>query len=708
MNFMNAAKRHGNFGSFACAVLLILAAAASGCMQAVTTPPPAGSNPAAPVNATAPIRAHYTAGEITRLATEAQATANASLEAIAAIPPQQRTTDNTLIAYDTAMSDYSDAVSPLIQMGYVYPDPAITSEGMAVEESSQNFMDGVMTRRDLYNALQNASPRTPGESRLYNVTVRAFKKNGLDLPDDRLLRVRALRADLNRLETRFNANLNNDTTTLAFTKEDLAGVPADTLAAFSRTANGTILVTTQIPDYTAVMTHAERNLTRLKMYDAYYNRQAEENTKLLEEAVGIRRTIAQELGYASWADYQMDGRMAQNPATVMAFIESMKEPLQEKNRAEMAELLKIKQEYDPSATAVDPWDVAFLQNEQQKRSFAYDENEVKEYFPADTVMQGMFRTYGTLFGIRFDEVKGADVWSPEVRLFRVSNVSNNATVGYLYLDLYPRENKHQFIYETGIINHRIKNGTTVLPVVLVLDNIAAPTADKPSLMTVDEMSTLFHETGHAMHSMLSDVPYGSLSGTNVEWDFVETPSQTLEEWVYDPQVLESISGNYTNASQKIPATLRDKVIAARNAGNGYFFSRQLVFILLDMRLHTADGPVNATKIYTDTFAEVNGNPLAAGTHMPATFSHLMGGYDAGYYGYMWSKVYALNIVDEFKKDGMTNQTTGLKFRQDILSKGNMEDGNALLQEFLGHEPGVNALYTFIGINASQAPEGIRR
>ncbi|MDD1686393.1 M3 family metallopeptidase [Methanoregula sp.] len=700
---MNAAKRHGNFCHIACAVLIILAVAASGCMQAATTPPPAGSSLVTPVNATAPIRAHYAPGEITRLATEAQAAANASLEAIAAIPPQQRTTDNTLIAFDTAVSDYYDTISPLIQMGYVYPDPAIMAEGMAVEESSQNFMDEVMTRRNLYNALQNASPRTPGESRLYNVTVRTFKKNGLDLPDDRLSHVRALRADLNKIETRFNANLNNDTTTLEFTQEDLAGVPADTLAAFSRTANGTYLVTMQIPDYTAVMTNADRNLTRLKMYDAYNSRQAETNTKLLEEAVGLRRTIAQELGYATWADYQMDGRMAENPATVMAFVESMKEPLQEKNRAEMAELLKIKQTYDPSATAVDPWEVVYLQNEQKKRSFAYDENEVKEYFPADTVVQGMFATYGTLFGIHFDEVKGADVWSPEVRLFRVSNVSDNATVGYLYLDLYPRENKHQFIYESGIINHRIRNGTVVLPVVVIVDNIAAPTAEKPSLMTPDDASTLFHETGHAMHSMLSDVPYGTLSGTNVEWDFVETPSQTLEEWVYDPQVLESISGHYTNASEKIPATLRDKVIAARNAGNGYDFSRQLVFILFDLRLHTSDGPVNATAIYTDTFAEVNGKSLTAGTHMPATFTHLMGGYDAGYYGYMWSKVYALNIVDEFKKDGMTNQTTGTKFRQDILSKGNTEDGNALLQEFLGHKPGVNALYTFIGINASQAP-----
>lgn len=697
---MYATKLQRNYFYSACAVLLIITAATAGCLQGVTPPPPASSHTVTPAGVAAPIRAHYTSGEITRLYTEARETANATLAAIAAIPPQQRTTDNTLIAFDTAISDYFGSVQPLTMMGNVYPDPAIVSEGRAVEELSQNFVTGVNTRRDLYNALQSAVPRTPGESRLYNVTIRDFKKNGLDLPDDRLSRVREMRVDLSRLEIRFNANLDNDTTTLEFTGEELAGVPAESLSAFSRTANGTYLVTTQIPDYTAVMRNADRNMTRQKMYDAYNSRQAEVNTQILEEAVSLRRAIAQELGYATWADYRLDGRMAKNPETVMAFIDTMEEPLKEKNRAEMAELLTIKQGYDRSATVVDPWDVAYLRNEQKRLFFAYDENEVKEYFPADTVVKGMFGTYGTLLGIRFEEVKGAAVWSPEVRLFRVSNLSDNATIGYLYLDLYPRENKHQFIFESGIINHRIKNGTSVIPVAIIVDNLAAPTAEKPSLMTMNEIYVLFHETGHAMHSLLSRSPYGTMSGTNVEWDFVETPSQTLEEWVYDPEVLESISGHYTNSSEKIPAPLRDRIIAAKNVGNGYDFSRQLVLVLLDMRLHTAQGPVNATRIYVDSFSEVTGTPLTVGTHMPATFGHLMGGYDAGYYGYMWSKVYALNIVDEFKKDGMTNQTTGMKFRQEILAKGNMEDGTVLLENFLGRGPGVEALYTHIGINVT--------
>ena len=700
---MHTTRQQRNYFYCACTVLIILAAATAGCLQDNSTP--AVSHPVTSANETGPIRVQYSPGDITRLSTEAQETANATLAAIAAIPPQQRTTDNTLIAFDTAMSDYYDSVQPLTQMGNVYPDPTIVAEGMAAEESSRNFFTGVSTRRDLFNAIESAVPRTPGESRLYNVTIRDFKKNGLELPDDRLSRVREMREELSGLEIRFNANLDADNTTLEFTKEELAGVPEESLSAFTRTPNGTYLVTMQIPDYTIVMRNANSSETRKKMYAAYNNRQAEVNTKILEDAVGLRRRIAQELGYKTWADYQMDGRMAKNPDTVMAFLNTMEEPLKEKNREEMADLLTIKQGHDPSATAVDPWDVAYLQDEQKRLFYNYDENVVKEYFPADTVVKGMFTTYGTLFGIRFDEMKGAPVWSPDVRLFRVTNLSDNATVGYLYLDLYPRENKHQFIFETGIVNHRIKNGTPVVPVALIVDNLAAPTAGKPSLMNMYEIYVLFHETGHAMHTLLSTTPYGAMSGTNVEWDFVETPSQTLEEWVYDPQVMESISGHYLNSSRKIPAPLRDRIIAAKNVDNGYVFSRQLVFVLLDMRLHTAGGPVNATRIYTDAFTEVTGDPLTAGTHMPATFTHLMGGYDAGYYGYMWSKVYALDIVDEFKKDGMTNQTTGMKFRQDVLAKGNMEDGNTLLKEFLGREPGMEALYTHIGINVTPSPSG---
>jgi thimet oligopeptidase len=605
--------------------------------------------------------------------------------------------ENTVLAFDRVRSDYSDAVGPLVLMGSVHPDTAVAAEGMACREASGNFYSATYSRRDLYNAMKGQVPGTSDEARLYAMTIRDFEHNGLRLDDERLARVKALRENLTGTEVRYMTNLNNDNTTLEFTADELKGLSPEKLSSFSRTPGGNYRITLQGPDYSAVMTKADRSQTRKKLYETSLNRQAVANTALLEDAILLRYRIAQELGYQTWADYQLDGRMAKNTSTVMAFLDAMKSPLVEKSRGELAGLLAIKKTLDPSATTVDPWDIAYLQDKQTEQLYAYSEDELREYFPVDKVLQGLFGIYGSLFGIRFDEVKDTPVWSPEVRVFRVGNLADNATIGYLYLDLYPREGKGQGYFETTLKRGRMVDGRYAIPVVAIVGNWQEPLGEKPALMDMYEVETLFHETGHAMHDLLTRAPYGTLSGTNVEWDFVETPSQTMEEWAWDPQVLESLSGHYSNRSQKIPADLRGRVIASRNAGAGVKYSNLLFRSVEDMRFHTARGPVNTTAIYYETFAEYRGIPPLAGTHQPAQFDHVMDGYDAGYYGYLWSKVYALEIVEEFKKDGMTNRTEGMKFRQEILSKGNMADGTTLLENFLGRKPGVEALYTSIGI-----------
>jgi thimet oligopeptidase len=674
-------------------LLIAVSLMAAGCLQDRPQEGPV-SVPAE----TSPLQTHYAPGEITRLSKSAEETANASLNAIAEIPPDRRTFDNTVLAFDQVMADYADAVAPLTLMGYVYPDAGIAAEGMACEESSSAFKTAVYTRRDLYDALRDQTPSTSEEARLSTVTIRDFEKNGLNLPEDRLAQVREMRTELSGLEIRYAANLNNDNTTIECTADDLVGIPQSAMAAFSKTPRGTYIVTTKYPDYIAVMTYADNADTRKRMYEASSNRQAEANTALLEEAIVLRQKIARELGYATWADYQIDGRMAGNTSTVMAFLTSVQGSLKGKYDDEMADLLAVKKSQDPAATAVDAWDVTYLQEIQKKQEYAYDEEEVREYFPLDTVLQGLFETYGTLFDIEFSEVRDVPVWSPDVRLYAVKDRADNETIGYLYLDLYPRDGKYGHFCATPLIGGRLKNGTYATPVVAILGNFNRPEGERPALLSMYEIETLFHETGHAMHHLLTTAPYGSLSGFNVAFDFVETPSQTLEEWAWDPEVLESVSGHYTNASRKIPADLRNRVIAARNVGTATFYTRHLLANSLeDMRFHTATGHVNVTEVWYQTCEDVTGTRPLPGTHQPASFEHLMGEYDAGYYGYLWSKVYALNIVDEFKEDGMTNRTLGMRFRDEVLSRGNMEDGMVLLENFLGREPGPEALYRHIGI-----------
>jgi len=600
------------------------------------------------------------------------------------------------------MTDYADATFTPSLMGYVFPDPVIANEGMEAEESTTIFSDSVYSRKDLYEVLKSQVPRNTDESRLYNVTIQEFEHNGLMLPQEELDAVVGLKRNLTGLESEFSANLNSDNTTLAFTSDELAGVPASSLATFGRAPNGSYLVTTKYPDYIAVMTYATNNQSRERMYAADLDVQGETNTRLLEEAIVLREEIAHKLGYTTWADYQLDGRTAKNTSNVMAFLDALKTPLIEKNKEEMAGLLRVKKELAPSAATVDPWDVTYLENIQKKQQYDYDEEEFRTYFPADTFVPKMFEVFGMLYGVRFEEVQNAPVWSPDVRLYRVTNTTDNATVGYLYLDLYPRDGKYSSFMESTLIKGRVKDSVYPVPVVAVVANCPAPANGTPSLLSMYDMESLFHETGHAMHDIFTTAPYGTLSGTSVSWDFVETPSQTMEEWVNDPAVLESLSGRYTNASETIPPDLARRAIASRSEGLGIQYSSQLAYALEDMRFHTATGPVNVTQIWNETYYEIKGRPAVTGTHQPASFSHLMGGYDAGYYGYLWSKVYALNVLDTFEHEGMTNTTTGMRFRNDVLSRGNMEDGTVLLTNFLGHEPGVGPLYTYLGIPQPQA------
>ena len=639
-----------------------------------------------------PVKISYRPGEITALCDAAISTATAALDRIATLLPEKRSMDPTLLAFETAMADFSDATLPLTLMGYVYPDPGIAAEGAASEEKAGKFAIGVFTRRDLYDAIRGAVPRNPDEARLLSETLRQFKKNGLALPDEGLARVRALKEQITGFEVKFSANLNNDTTTLEFSADELAGVPHEVLATFARTTNGRYRVTTKYPDYIPVMQNAKSAATRKQLYAAFVNRQAVPNTTLLEEAIRVRQQCARELGYASWADYRLDGRMAGNTATVRSFLSGLEAPVKEKVRADLAMLLTLKQELVQRADRVDPWDLAYLTEQERKRRFALDNEEIRQYFPFDLVLEGMFRCFGPLFGIRFAVVPEAPAWAPGVRLIRILEKDNDRTIAYLYLDMFPRDGKYGHMMMSPLIAGRVREGGYSVPVTAIVGNFRAPSGNIPSLLTHDDVEGLFHEFGHALHGCLTKAPYASLAGSSVEWDFVETPSQALESWVWEPEVLDAISGHYANPAEKLPAELRNRIIAARDLCAGLRYTRMLVISTEDMEFHTADGPVDVTATADRIYRALMGIPPLEGGHEPATIGHFMGGYDAGYYSYLWAEVYALNVFARFRKEGLFNAATGASCRHWILEQGNMQNGKALLNGFLGKEPGMDVFY----------------
>ncbi len=644
-----------------------------------------------------PMKAEYAPGEIPLLYAEAENTARDRFDAIARIPQEERKFENTFLAFDTIITDYTDAVYPMQLMGYVHPDATVREEGMAIYEASSIFTTETYARRDLYVALADPLPGTADEKRLRDVTLRRFEKQGLLLNDERLERVIGMKNRIAALEAEYNANLNSDNTTILFSEEELRGLPPSALAGFGRTETGDYIVTTSYPDYIAVMSYADESETRKRMLAADNAMQGDTNIPLLEEAIQLRQKVARELGYDTWADYQIDGRMAGDADSVMEFLNDLKDPLREKREAEFATLLSIKQRIDPGAESLDPWDITYLTEIYKTEEYGYNKDEVKEYFPVERVLDGLFAIYESLYGITIEEVDEPIVWHPDVRLFRISDEADGTTIAHLYLDLYPREGKYNHFIIFGLVNGRMTEEGYAQPSAAIVGNFNPPQDGKPTLLTMDEIWILFHEMGHATHNLLTRAPYGTLSGFEVEWDFVETPSQAFEEWIYDPAILESISGHYTDPEQLIPPDLRDRVIASKDFGKGYSYSRQLHFALQDMIYHSTDGPVDTVRIYQELHEELQGIPAIEGTQQPASFSHLMGGYDAGYYSYLWSKVYAMNIVERFKEDGMTNRTTGMAYRRTVLERGNMADGMVLLTDFLGEEPGIEPLYRFLGI-----------
>jgi thimet oligopeptidase len=622
--------------------------------------------------------------------------AKARLDAVAAIAPKNRNFDNTMLAFETITADMTDETTPLTFMGYVSTNADTRAEGSDCEAKVGEFGVEITTRKDLYDALKDQAPRNANETRLLTLTLKAFESNGLKLPDDKLAQVKDLEQKLTQLQAQYNANLNNDATTVELTEDELAGVPADYKSGLKKTADGArYIVTTRESDTGSFLANASNEDARRKWVLAYNNRGGRANTDLLEQAISVRQQIAKLMGYATWADYriQSSNRMAKDAQSVLDFLNGLKGKLAQRDRDDIAGLLKFKKQLDPKATEVNAWDIAYLETQLKKRDYSLDEEKIREYFPADVVISGMFDVYSKLLGVHYTEIAGAKVWSPDVKLYRINDNKDDRLIGYFYTDFIPRPFKYGHAAAFPQIGGRVlANGAYSVPVAAIVANLTPPANGKPSLLSHDDVETIFHEFGHIMHQTLTRAPYASLSGANVAQDFVEAPSQMLENWVWDAEILNRISGHYLDHSQKLPADLLQKMIAARDFDQGYYYTRQLMLALTDMEYHTTDGAVDTAAIYNRNYEEMIGVKAVPGGHFAASFGHLMGGYDAGYYGYMWSLVYATDMFTRFQAGGLLSPQVGADYRRVILENGNTKDAIDLLTEFIGRTPNSDAFF----------------
>lgn len=646
------------------------------------------------------IRSSYKAGEVTALCDAAIVDATAKLETIAKLAPDQRTTDNTLMAFETATADFGDRTNQLTFMGYVHTDAAINAEGSACEAKVGSFMVDIFTRRALYDAVKQAVTRDASEARLKVSVVGGFEKNGLKLPDAELATLKTLLNQISLNQAKFSANLNSDTTKVTFAADALKGLSADFIARLEKTADGKFLVSPNEANYPVFMQNAESADGRQAMMLAYLNRGGIQNTQLLEATTKLRAQAAKLLGYDSWDDYQLDGRMAESKVKVFDFLNSLKGKLAQRNRADLDQLLAYKKQINPAATKLDQWDISWASNQLLKRDYAVDDEKIREYFPADVVIPGMFQVYSQMLGVTFSKINGAEVWSPDVNLYEIRNTADSRLIGYFYTDFIPRAGKYGHAAAFQQVSGREINGVYNHPVSAIVANLTPPSADKGvSLLSHDDVQTIFHEFGHIMHQTLTRAKYASLSGSNVAQDFVEAPSQMLENWVWSPDVLPLLSGLYSDHTQKLPADMLSKMLAARKFGQGIAYTKQLLYALFDMTIHSADGDDDVTSTFEKLYRDIVGQEPIAGGHFPGTFGHVMGGYDAGYYGYLWSEVYAQDMFTVFDSvpGGLLSPAIGARYRTDILERGGMTEALTNLKDFLGRDPSPDAFFKKLGI-----------
>lgn len=643
------------------------------------------------------VRADYAPGELTRLCDESIARAQKSFDEVGKLPPTTRDMDRTLLAFEQAGADFSDETSTLTFMKQVSTNEKMVHEAADCEEKASQFMVVTGTRKDIYQVIKNQKPRNADEKRLLSETIKQFEINGLKLSNEKLAKVKELKSKLSTLENQFATNLNGDTSTVTFTAAEMDGATPSFLGRLKKDAQGKFIVTTKEPDYVEFMRNVKSGDARRKMAIAYNRRAADKNIAILEQAIEVREKIAKTMGFATWADYRLQDNMAQNSKIVWKFLNGLRGKLKKKNRSDLAKLLVFKRQLDPKATRVDAWDVAYLEYQLKKRDYSLDNEEIRKYFPADVVVQSMFNIYSEMLGVKFREIPNAKVWAEGVKQYEVQDAKTGQSLAYFYTDFFPRPLKYGHAAAFGLIGGRTKGDGYQKPVAAIVANLSPPGNGLPSLLTHEDVETLFHEFGHIMHNTLTHAPYESLSGTSVAHDFVEAPSQMLENWVWDSGMLKRVSGYYLDHSKKLPDSIIAKMLEARDFNQGYFYTRQLVFGILDMTYHTAKGHVDAAGVYDHLVKDVQGLEPIPGGKFPASFGHLMGGYDAGYYGYLWSEVYAQDMFSRFKKASLTSTEIGQQYRQIILEKGNMEPAMSLLREFLGREPNSNAFFERLGI-----------
>ncbi len=629
--------------------------------------------------------------------------------------------ENTIVALENSGKDLDRVLNVFYPLMSALSDNEMMEISMRVTPKLSDYSTSISLNQALWNRIKQVYDNrdkfrlSVEDSMLLKETYDNFARNGALLEGTDRDKYRRLNAELSELTTLFGQNVLKELNTyeIWLGKEDLSGLPdgiveAAALAAKEKGRDGEYLFTLAQPTYMAFMKYSDRGDLREKMYRLYMGRNQSgeySNVDILKQIADKRRQMANLLGYDTYADYALVHTMAEKPENVYRLLNQLRDAYKPAQEKEFSEIEAFASDLKGEPVKLNPWDYSYYANKLKMAKYDYDEEALRPYFELNNVIQGVFGLATKLYGLTFVENKDIAVYHPDVKAFDVKD-KDGSYLGVIYTDFFPRESKRPGAWMTEFKPQWIAgDGENSRPHVSIVMNFTKPTDTKPSLLTPYEVETFLHEFGHALHGLLSNTKYASLSGTNVYRDFVELPSQFNENYLTQKEFLDGFARHY-QTDEAIPQELVDKIISSSQFGAAYACLRQLNFGLVDMAWHSITSPVDdAAKFEIEAGKSVEMFPAVDGTMMSPQFSHIFsGGYAAGYYSYKWAEVLDADAFAKFLENGIFDAKSADEFRTNVLMKGGTEHPAELYKRFRGQEPSIDALLKRDGIQPVKAKQ----
>lgn len=625
------------------------------------------------------------------------------------------TFENTIVALENSGSDLDRTLNVFYPLLSADSDEEMMQISLEASQLLSEYSTAIALNEKLWQRIRYVYDNKDKynldaeDSMLLQESYEGFARNGALLEGDDREEYRKLSARISELTTLFGQNVLKELNTyeIYLGEEDISGLPENLIeeASASAKAKGRdeeYLFTLAQPTYMPFMKYSDKRELREKMWRLYTGRNINgefSNIDILKEIAETRYRIAKLLGYPTAADYILERTMAKTPSRVYELLDRLRDAYRPAEVKEIDEITRFASELEGEQIELKPWDYSYYANKLKERKFAYSEEELRPYFKLENVIDGVFGLATRLYGLQFKERNDIDVYHPDVKVFEVDD-ADGSYLGILYTDFFPRDTKRPGAWMTEFKSEwKEPDGKSSRPHISIVMNFTKPTATKPSLLTPYEVSTFLHEFGHALHGLLADTRYKSLSGTNVRRDFVELPSQFNENFLNEKEFLDSFARHY-ETGEAIPQSLIDRMKSASQFGAAYACLRQLNFGYLDMAFHTVTGPIESVAEFEKAAGEsVMIFPPEDNSLVAPQFSHIFaGGYAAGYYSYKWAEVLDADAFAKFKADGIFNRDTAMSFRHNILERGGTEEPDKLYRRFRGKEPSIDALLRRDGIN----------